>query len=576
MIKVSNKIDFDATTYRQVASMEYGQEWPIVYILFNDEEAYIGETVNAYTRLAQHFENPERRKLKNVRIITGETFNKSVSLDLESFLISHMSADGRFKRLQNSNAGQRKHDYYQKENYEKQFKEVWKQLQDLKLARQEIAKIENSNLFKYSPYKSLTSDQYLTCTKIIGALTNDVINGNERTFIVNGGPGTGKTVLAIYLMKLLSGEVYDDTDSDDDQLVKDLNTIKAKSPNFRIGLVISMTNLRNIVRKTFKAVGMNPKLVMSPAEATKIDGKFDVLLVDEAHRLKTTRNVGTTIKSMYDTNEKLGLDKKNGNQLDWVLRKSKHQILFYDGLQSIKRTDVDAENFHEIEQRESTEKFELRTQLRCIKGGQEYIDYIREIFSQSPPSPRQFPNYDLRLFDNVKDMTDLIKQKDAQIGLCRTVAGYAWPWKTKEKVHPHNLAETNAYIVNGVYDININGEKYIWNVSYDGWLDTENAVNEIGCIHTIQGFDLNYAGVIIGNELHYNLQTQKFEIDAKNYHDPNGKAKTSDEDLLRYILNIYAVLCTRGVHGTYIYACDPGVREYLGKLIKKPDTNSTN
>lgn len=156
MIKVSNKIDFDETTYRQIASMEYGQEWPIVYILFNDEEVYIGETVNAYTRLAQHFENPDRRKLKNVRIITDRTFNKSVGLDLESFLISHMSADGRFKRLQNSNAGQRKHDYYQKEDYEKQFKEVWKQLQDLGLAHQEIHKIENSNIFKYSPYKSLS------------------------------------------------------------------------------------------------------------------------------------------------------------------------------------------------------------------------------------------------------------------------------------------------------------------------------------------------------------------------------------------------------------------------------------
>lgn len=567
MIKVSNKIDFDETTYRQVASMEYGQEWPIVYVLFNDEEAYVGETVNAYTRLTQHYENPDKRKLKSVHIITDETFNKSVSLDLESFLISHMSADGRFKHLQNGNAGQRKHNYYRKDDYEAQFKDVWRQLQNLKLAHQEISEIENSNLFKYSPYKSLTPDQYLACTEIVHTLAEDIASEKERAFIIKGGPGTGKTILAIYLMKLLTTNIQDDTDSDGERLTEDLQRIHNRLPDFKIGLVISMVNLRNIVHKTLKAAGMDPKLVMSPADVAKIDGKFDVLLVDEAHRLRTTRNAGTSVKSMYDTNKKLGLDEKNGNQLDWILRKSKHQVLFYDGLQSIKRTDVDAERFRVLEQHNNTEKFELKTQMRCAKGGQEYIDYIRTIFSQNPPTSRKFENYDLKLFDDIKIMTDLIRQKDAQIGLCRTVAGYAWPWKTKKQIAPQNLAETNACIANGMYDININGEKYIWNTRYDGWLDVENSVNEIGCIHTIQGFDLNYAGVIIGNELRYNLQTQRFEIDAKNYYDPNGKAKTSDEDLLRYILNIYAVLCTRGVHGTYIYACNAGVREYLRGLI---------
>lgn len=567
MIKVSDELDFDQNSNRHISAQKYGQEWPIVYILFNDEEAYVGETVNAYTRLAQHYENPERRKLKRVRIITDETFNKSVSLDLESFLISHMSADGRFKRLQNSNAGQRQHNYYQKDDYEAQFKDVWKQMQKLKLARQEIDKIENSNLFKYSPYKSLTSDQYLACAKIINTLAKGIVNQKERTFIVNGGPGTGKTILAIYLMKLLTTNVQDDTGSDDEQLIEDLYSIHDQLPKLKIGLVISMVNLRNIVRKTFKAAGMNPSLVMGPADVAKANGKFDVLLVDEAHRLKTTRNAGTSVKSMYDANKKLGLDEKNGNQLDWILRKSKHQILFYDGMQSVKRTDVDAKCFNELIQDDNTEIFELKTQMRCAKGGQEYINYIRAVFSQNPPKPHKFKNYDLRLFDDARTMTDLIKQKDAQVGLCRSVAGYAWPWETKKKITPQSLAETNACIANGMYDIDIDGEKYIWNTRYDGWLDTENSVNEIGCIHTIQGLDLNYAGVIIGNELHYNLQTQKFELNAKNYHDPTGKAKTNDEDLLRYILNIYTVLCTRGINGTYIYACDPGVREYLRRLI---------
>lgn len=573
MIKVSNKIDFDETTYRQVASMEYGQEWPIVYILFNDEEAYVGETVNAYARLAQHFENPDRRKLKNVRIITDKTFNKSVGLDLESFLISHMSADGRFKRLQNSNAGQRKHDYYQKEDYEKQFKEVWEQLQDLGLANQEIHKIENSNIFKYSPYKSLSPDQYFSCTNIISTLAHDIEDNSERAFVVNGGPGTGKTILAIYLMKLLTTSMQDDFDSDDEQLVENLNSIHKNLPKLKIGLVISMTNLRNIVQKTFRAAGMDSGMVLGPADVAKIEGKFDILLIDEAHRLRTTRNAGASIGSMYETNRMLGLDEKNGTQLDWILRKSKRQIFFYDAAQSIKRTDIDRSSFMAIEQRPNTQKFHLNTQMRCAKGGQEYIDYIRAIFSQNPPKPRKFGDYDLRLFDNVREMTNLIREKDANdgLGLCRNLAGFGWEWKTNKKgnkIHPKNLTETNAYIVSGRYDIDINGEKYIWNVDQNSWIDSPNAVNEIGCVHTIQGFDLNYAGVIIGNELRYNPQTQKLEIDASNYYDANGKAKTDDESLLQYILNIYTILCTRGIYGTYIYACDPGLQGYLRKFIQ--------
>lgn len=569
MIKISNKLPFEESTYRQVASLEYGQEWPIVYILFNDDEAYIGGTVNAYARLAQHFENPDRRKLKSVRIITDKTFNKSVSLDLESFLISHMSADGRFKRLQNSNAGQRKHDYYQKEDYEAQFRDVWKQLQGLGLANQEIHKIENSNIFKYSPYKSLSPDQYLTCTSIINTLAHDVKADTERAFVVDGDPGTGKTILAIYLMKLLTANVQDDSDSDDKQLIENLCSIHEKLPKLKIGLVISMVNLRNIVRKTFKASGMDPKLVLGSADVAKIDGKFDLLLVDEAHRLSTTRNT-PNVGNMYKHNEELGLDRENGTQLDWILKKSKRQVFFYDAAQSIKLTDIDRSSFAQIEQLTSTQKFHLSTQMRCVKGGQEYIDYVRAIFSQSPPTPRKFKNYDLRLFDNVREMTELVRAEDAknELGLCRNVAGFAWPWKTKGKIHPSNLAETNACIVNGLYDINIDGEKYIWNVDQNSWLDSPNAVNEVGCIHTIQGFDLNYAGVIIGNELRYNPQTHKLEVDVKNYYDANGKAKTSEKEVLQYILNIYAVLCTRGIYGTYIYACDPGLREYLRKFIK--------
>lgn len=572
MIEISGQINFDATTNRQVAALKYGKEWPIVYLLFNDDEVYVGETVDAYHRFAQHYDNPERRSLTDARIISSETFNKSVILDLESFLISHISADGRFKKLQNGNAGQQQHNYYQRDMYEKQFSDVWKQLQKFNLATKSLHEIENSNIFKYSPYKSLTSDQYSTCFDIVNTLAQDISKGTNSTFIVKGGPGTGKTVLAIYLMKLLTTQIKDDTNSEDETLIENLQTIHKALPQLKIGLVISMENLRNIVKDTFRATyGLESSMVLKPNEVASTKEKFDILIIDEAHRLKAARNMaGFELRHIREHNLDLGLDEDNGTQLDWILKKSKHQIFFYDSRQSIKRTDVDAARFKDLEQKEHTHILTLTSQLRCGKEGKAYVDYIDALFSPTPPQPRKFSHYDLRLFDDVRKMTDLIRQKNQEptLGLCRNVAGYAWPWSTKNKIHPENSAETNTCITNGLYDIDISGEKYIWNVKFDGWINSPNAINEIGCIHTIQGFDLNYAGVIIGNELRYNLQTNSFELDKKNYFDPNGKAMTSDEDLLQYILNIYTVLCTRGIHGTYIYACDPGLREYLKRYIK--------
>lgn len=133
-------VQFDRTAPLMVHATPFGDDWPVVYIINGDEEAYIGETTNATMRMAQHLDNPRRQSLKEVRLISGKTFNKSVALDLEAFLIVHMSADSKF-RLQNGNAGQQKHSYYQKEEYEAQFEKVWRELKDLKLVIRSLVRL---------------------------------------------------------------------------------------------------------------------------------------------------------------------------------------------------------------------------------------------------------------------------------------------------------------------------------------------------------------------------------------------------------------------------------------------------
>jgi DUF2075 family protein len=543
-----------------------------VYILNNNEEAYIGETTDASIRSNQHLANEIRRNLDKMNIIGDDTFNKSSILDLESFLIKYMSADKRFK-LQNGNGGLQNHNYYQRKMYEDKFKEIWIQLKSKGLVKNDLRMIENTDLFKYSPYKSLTVDQYMIVNSILSDLA-DLVNKKESgTFVVEGGAGTGKTILGIYILKLLmQSKDSKQIEIEEDQVeqnLSDILKINDAIDDLKIGLVIPMDNLRTTLKKVFKHIkGLNSNMVLSPHDIGKSEEMYDLLIIDEAHRLRRRKNL-TQYGTFDENNRKMNLG-KNGTELDWILLKSKYQLFFYDEGQSIKPTDIRKDDFNKLMLRKHFHSYKLSTQLRCIAGGEEYVDYIKAIFSNNPPKRKVlFKNYDLKIFDDVNEMVENIKNKDKEFGLCRNIAGYAWKWNSKGNGVPlhKDKVDYNKIIDNNVFDIEIDGNKYIWNTQATDWINSPNSVNEIGSIHTTQGFDLNYTGLIIGNELKYESKKQKFVIERKNYYDAKGKADTTDAELERYILNIYQTMMLRGMIGTYIYVCDPGLREYLKKFI---------
>ena len=112
--------------------------------------------------------------------------------------------------------------------------------------------------------------------------------------------------------------------------------------------------------------------------------------------------------------------------------------------------------------------------------------------------------------------------------------------------------------------------KLRWNSTNIDWVNSKDAVNEVGCIHTVQGYDLNYVGVIIGPELKYNKQSGKLEVDKNQYMDFNGRRSITDEgELEGYILNIYKTLLTRGVLGTFIHCVDKDLQDYILKSLPK-------
>lgn len=547
---------FDETTLQKIRDSKFGTKWPIVYVLTGEKEAYVGETLNAYRRIKEHLKNRERNNLSRVYLIALEKSNKSVTLDLEAFLIKYMSADKKH-RLQNGNNGMKIHNYYQKEELESCFEELWKELQSKKIVANNLHRIENSNLFKYSPYKNLTEDQYITVQTILESLSEGIDTDRNSIFMVKGGAGTGKTLIAMYLMKLIIDFQTRNkmTGEYEDEYTIHLND---NLKNLKIALLIPMDSFRATIKKVFRNVeGLSPEMVIGPKDVVK--GKYDLLIVDEAHRLQRRKNL-TDYPTFDKINMDLGLG-HGGTQLDWIRAYSKYQILFYAKRQMVRPADIRKEVFEEIEKEENTSVFELTSQLRC-KGGNDYIQYIEDIFSDTPPKKKKsFGDYSFKLYDDVEQMRQDIIKKNEEIGLCRTFAGDDWPWVTKGK----SLKDIQSQ---GLYDIEIDGYRYIWNRVKKDFINSKNAVNEIGCIHTAQGYDLNYAGIIIGNDIKYDKKSKKIIIDKKCYCDRNGKrAVDSDEELKEYIINIYYILLTRGIEGTYVYVCDKNLRKYLKKYI---------
>ncbi|NBU23888.1 MAG: DUF2075 domain-containing protein, partial [Actinobacteria bacterium] len=117
--------------------------------------------------------------------------------------------------------------------------------------------------------------------------------------------------------------------------------------------------------------------------------------------------------------------------------------------------------------------------------------------------------------------------------------------------------------------------KLRWNQQLVDWVNSPTSINEVGSIHTIQGYDLNYAGVIIGNDLQFDPVTKTFRFNRDSYFDAKGKEnnpaqglKYSDEELLQFIINIYKVLMTRGVKGTFVFATNPGMRALINSIAR--------
>lgn len=357
--------------------------------------------------------------------------------------------------------------------------------------------------------------------------------GRKRTVIVKGGPGTGKTVLAVNLLATLiaNGEsaVY---------------VTKNQAPRYVYNCKLKGSMKRSRIDALFRGSG---GFTNAPENA------FDVILTDEAHRL----------------NEKSGLYSNLGeNQVMEIVRSSRLSVFFIDEDQRVTLKDIGTVN--EI-RRYASEfgsdviEMELDSQFRCSgsDGYLEWLDNTLQIRETANLDLDPSFDYDFRVFDDPNEMKAEIEARNETNDRSRIVAGYCWNWISEGK----NNAD--------VHDITIPeyGFEMSWNLgSTTTWAIDPGSVEEAGCIHTCQGLEFDYVGVIIGPDMRYDPATGTIVTDATKRARTDqslkglktGHSKEEQKEIAdRIIKNTYRVLMTRGMKGCYVYCTDKALASHL-------------
>lgn len=368
-------------------------------------------------------------------------------------------------------------------------------------------------------------------------------DGKKRCLIVKGGPGTGKTVLAINLLSDLTNKPY--------EMVCHYVT-KNAAPRAVFKAKLKGTEKISKIDNMFKGSGIY-------TEAKKDD--VGVILADEAHRL----------------NAKSGMFKNQGeNQIKEIINAAKFSVFFIDETQRIDIYDIGS--VAEIEKYldefgivgEERKILELESQFRC-NGSDGYLAWLDDVLEirQTANNDGFDIDYDIQIMDNPNDVKDKIFELNKINNKARLLAGYCWNWikegKNDTKVHDIVIPKYNF--------------EMSWNLgSSSTWAIDPESVNEVGCIHTSQGLEFDYAGVIIGKDLRYENGkiitdfTERASTDnslkgiKKMYKENPEKAlKLADE----IIKNTYRTLMTRGQKGCYIYCEDKPLAEYLKSRINR-------
>lgn len=569
---IIGKVNYNSFSVKAIKELDFSEkdeqlilDYPTVYIIddkISDKKhnynVYVGETTDINRRTKQHLNDDIRngredfKKLSDsstteMYIIGHKYFNKSLTLDIENRLLHYLLSSESVKNV-NNRRGNPQNDYYTSEIMDSVFSKIWRKLHSLNNVLFPIESvIRDSALFKASPFHKLTKEQKEAKSKIILQILSSLTqNLDGQLILVEGEAGSGKTVL-------MSSLLYDLFNSNEFPVSKD---------KMSIHLLVNHEQQLTVYQQMAKKLGLKNKngidVVMKPTSfinyQSKNNLKADVVIVDEAHLLLTQG------KQSY----------RGKNHLKDLLANAKVVVAVFDENQ-ILTTEQIWESADLAEMKLDAQcVISLRDQMR-INAQQSTIDWIRSLVDEQVIYPfRKDDKYDFRVFDSPQEMYDAIKEKDQhqENGISRMLATYDWKFKQKGKPEDNQYWNVTIGDFSMPWNLQLPKDKATKNLS---WAEQKQTIDEIGSTYTIQGFDLNYAAVIIGPSVKYRDGKIIFDPSAscnekaiRNRTLADGTRMKFGETLLKNELN---VLLTRGVNGLYLFAVDEELQKALKEII---------
>lgn len=543
--------DLDGLRKPEVNSLRNGN---VVYIYRGEKskKVYIGRTTQFIERNRQHYNGQEAKfneaDFNEVIVLLSSYFNTSAIDDVESQLITYFTADSPRSRRQlvehdredkiiNRTKGNSVNEYKERETVALDV--VLPFWEDVLVAHRWVKtstldELRNNALVKYSPIKKLTNEQLI--------LIDEIKSNHDKDFVINGDPGTGKTVLLTHLVAAFL------KDKDSKRLA-----------------VVVQTNWIKTAKDIFRVFGMNSSnlTIATSTQLINAGESYDIVIIDESHKLSRKHS-----KQMASFNKVYKEDFcDDENHLEAIKKISSQIILMYDVLQAIRPANITREQF--AKETEGFERRFLKTQFRiqAPKGksytsddfinGIKYLlykdtgmlektnfdkDFNRSVFHDKDPDS-YFGFFESEPLKNLIDWTEEDRNFNPT-HINRVIAGLVEPWKQADGKDPY---------INHWHEGSI---KRRWNSRQDNWVysDDEDAEDQIGSVFAVQGIDLNKVGVLIGNDLQIDSNGILFG-NPENFHNVNGKFSKDDDnpenefEFTLFVLNIYYILMTRGIDG---------------------------
>ncbi len=389
----------------------------------------------------------------------------------------------------------------------------------------------------------LLNDQIIARNTILAKVSAAKKNKEKSVVIIKGGPGTGKTVIALHILAEIAGR-------------KD-----TKNVFFATRSKPLLEGIKNLLERGSDAKALFTNL--SQYIPSKVEeNEVDLLIIDEAHRIEERANNRFTRPQ----------DKTHLSRMETLIRAAKTTVFFIDDKQNIRSDEIGSTALIRKvagQYGASIEEVELISQFRC-NGSDNYLDWVEAALGHSNEMRvlSEKDRYDFKIFDTPASLYQELLTKNTGKNTSRLVAGYCWHWS--------KTLDQNGELIK---DVRIGDFAMPWEthgeisrppkgyVKWYEWAYKPEGIKQVGCIYTTQGFEFDFIGVIVGPDLRYDQQTDSLYTDNKATHDTTLKRGKKNFD--EYVRNIYRVLMTRGTKGCYVYFVDDQVRGYFERRLSE-------